>query len=489
MAKLFNSNTLSREELDKIEGVAPASELPTEDQAINEAEAAEAAAGQNEIESHGDQIVDANDAIDESQEEIKKIDNALGEGGEEAASSEEVAESEAQPTEGAPVSEAEGTPNVDGSESEASPVVPGQEPVQGEEAVIAAAVATESLRQMVNKLGVPGVTCVSHEAHSDPYTSLRLAREGFKDVIEKVWRFIRELFQKIWAKLKTWTAQIIGKIKNYEKTVADLKKKLEGNNQLGADIKEEDRKSLVKLCPYGRTLADAGKFAAKEAGNQVAAAKNIVDIVKNATYATGEKAVTALKPKFGAINADMAQLYKKPDESGLYLLLRPTGASINVTFTDGKFRVSKSTQDLVDTAGKQFTKYLTKTEALAILATLEDAAKKFKADNEAILKEFENGRKAADDALAKLKEGNKNKDNLTDADKMALDNCRQASTILAIGVPEILFAKLDYFKAATTFVAKSIKAGSGDSDSKSDDKKADDKKEESKSEEKSEGDK
>ena len=30
MAKLFNSNTLSREELDKIEGVAPASELPTE---------------------------------------------------------------------------------------------------------------------------------------------------------------------------------------------------------------------------------------------------------------------------------------------------------------------------------------------------------------------------------------------------------------------------------------------------------------------------
>ena len=40
MAKLFNSNTLSREELDKIEGVAPASELPTEDQAINEAEAA-----------------------------------------------------------------------------------------------------------------------------------------------------------------------------------------------------------------------------------------------------------------------------------------------------------------------------------------------------------------------------------------------------------------------------------------------------------------
>ena len=114
---------------------------------------------------------------------------------------------------------------------------------------------------------------------------------------------------------------------------------------------------------------------------------------------------------------------------------------------------------------------------------------KFKADNEAILKEFENGRKAADDALAKLKEGNKNKDNLTDADKMALDNCRQASTILAIGVPEILFAKLDYFKAATTFVAKSIKAGGGDSDSKSDDKKTDDKKEESKGEEKSEGDK
>ena len=45
-----------------------------------------------------------------------------------------------------------------------------------------------------------------------------------------------------------------------------------------------------------------------------------------------------------------------------------------------------------------------------------------------------------------------------------------------------MFAKLDFFKAATTFVAKSIKAGGGDSD----------KKEESKGEEKaekSEGDK
>ena len=52
-----------------------------------------------------------------------------------------------------------------------------------------------------------------------------------------------------------------------------------------------------------------------------------------------------------------------------------------------------------------------------------------------------------------------------------MDQCRQASTIIAIGVPEVMFAKLDYFKAATTFVAKSLKAGSGDKNDKQEDKK------------------
>ena len=61
-----------------------------------------------------------------------------------------------------------------------------------------------------------------------------------------------------------------------------------------------------------------------------------------------------------------------------------------------------------------------------------------------------------------------------------IDILRQSSTIIAIGVPEIMFAKLDFFKAATTFVAKSIKAGGGDSDKKDGDNS--DKKEESKSE-------
>ena len=53
-----------------------------------------------------------------------------------------------------------------------------------------------------------------------------------------------------------------------------------------------------------------------------------------------------------------------------------------------------------------------------------------------------------------------------------MDQCRQASTIIAIGVPEVMFAKLDYFKAATTFVAKSLKAGSGDKNDKQEDKKS-----------------
>ena len=480
MAKLFNSNTLSREELDKIEGVAPASELPTEDQAINEAEAAEAAAGQSEIESHGDKIVDANDAIDESQEEIKKIDNALGEGGEEAASSEEVAESEAQPTEGAPVSEAEGTPNVDGSESEASPVVPGQEPVQGEEAVIAAAVATESLRQMVNKLGVPGVTCVSHEAHSDPYTSLRLAREGFKDVIEKVWRFIRELFQKIWAKLKTWTAQIIGKIKNYEKTVADLKKKLESAGNLGTAIKDDDKVSLFKLCPAGASLAAIAKVAAENAGKQKVSADSLVTFA-NKVVKDNKNIADIAKGVVGTALGQVMPGFKAGDgtkDSGI-VLLRPTGSALVISNAEGKFRVSKQKlefEKLEDNA-KKLSNYLTKSEALSVLSTLESAAKNFKADNDAILKAFEDGRKKLDDEIKAIKDGSEKR---SDLDNQMIDILRQSSTIIAIGVPEIMFAKLDFFKAATTFVAKSIKAGGGDSDKKDGDNS--DKKEESKSE-------
>lgn len=478
MAKLFNSNTLSREELDKIEGVAPASELPTEDQAINDAEAAEAAAGQSEIESHGDQIVDANDAIDESQEEIKKIDNALGEGGEEAASSEEVAESEAQPTEGAPVSEAEGTTNVDGSESEASPVVPGQEPVQGEEAVIAAAVATESLRQMVNKLGVPGVTCVSHEAHSDPYTSLRLAREGFKDVIEKVWRFIRELFQKIWAKLKTWTAQIIGKIKNYEKTVADLKKKLESAGNLGTAIKDDDKVSLFKLCPKSGGLKDMADYAAEMAGAQANVATGLVTASKTMFNSKGDIA-DSFK---GIIAKERLDGFELESKEGYVKVLRPTGSALVITKEEGKFRVSKTKAEFkkLEEEAKKLTNYLTKSEAQAVLTKLETAAKNFKSDNDAILKAFEDGRKALDDEIKKVKEANKDKDKMSDEDNAKISNARQASTILAIGVPEVMFAKLDYFKAGTTLVAKSIKAGGGDSDKKDGDNS--DKKEEPKSE-------
>ena len=441
---------------------------------------AEAAAGQSEIESHGDQIVDANDAIDESQEEIKKIDNALGEGGEEAASSEEVAESEAQPTEGAPVSEAEGTPNVDGSESEASPVVPGQEPVQGEEAVIAAAVATESLRQMVNKLGVPGVTCVSHEAHSDPYTSLRLAREGFKDVIEKVWRFIRELFQKIWAKLKTWTAQIIGKIKNYEKTVADLKKKLESAGNLGTAIKDDDKVSLFKLCPAGDSLAAIAKVAAENAGKQKVSADSLVTFA-NKVVKDNKNIADIAKGVVGTALGQVMPGFKAGDgtkDSGI-VLLRPTGSALVISNAEGKFRVSKQKlefEKLEDNA-KKLSNYLTKSEALSVLSTLESAAKNFKADNDAILKAFEDGRKKLDDEIKAIKDGS---DKRSDLDNQMIDILRQSSTIIAIGVPEIMFAKLDFFKAATTFVAKSIKAGGGDSDKKDGDNS--DKKEESKSE-------
>lgn len=475
MAKLFNTNVLSREELDDITNGGAGQAGPIEDQVIDDTNAEEAQVTQEEIEEAGEQVAEGNEVIDEANDNVEKIDNALGEGGapaEESASSEEVAESEVQPTEGAPVSEAEGTPAIDGSESEASPVVPGQEPVQGEEAVIAATVATEALKYITNRIGLTHIYTPSHEANADPYQSLRLAREGFKDVIEKVWRAIREFLQKIWAKLKTWTAQIIGKIKNYEKTVADLKKRVEdAKSDLGTEIKEDDRKSLIKLCPYGVTLAGSGKFAATEAGNQLETAKSLIELVKRTTAYDSEKGSSALTEKIAGAAVDLRKSYKTPEGKGIFLPLRPTGVGLSVSYEDGKFRVSKTKLELSENAGKGFTKYLTKGEALNILSILDGAAKKFKADNDAILKAFEDGRKATDDALSKLKEANKDKDKVDDNVKAHMDQCRQASTIIAIGVPEVMFAKLDYFKAATTFVAKSLKAGSGDKSDKKEDKK------------------
>ena len=483
MAKLFNTNVLSREELDDIANGGAGQAGPIEDQVIDDTNAEEAQVTQEEIEEAGEQVAEGNDVIDEANDNVEKIDNALGEGGgaaEESASSEEVAESEVQPTEGAPVSEAEGTPAIDGSESEASPVVPGQEPVQGEEAVIAATVATEALKHITNRIGLTHIYTPSHEANTDPYQSLRLAREGFKDVIEKVWRAIREFLQKIWAKLKTWTAQIIGKIKNYEKTVADLKKKLESAGNLGTAIKDDDKVSLFKLCPAGDSLAAIAKVAAENAGKQKVSADSLVTFA-NKVVKDNKNIADIAKGVVGTALGQVMPGFKAGDgtkDSGI-VLLRPTGSALVISNAEGKFRVSKQKlefEKLEDNA-KKLSNYLTKSEALSVLSTLESAAKNFKADNDAILKAFEDGRKKLDDEIKAIKDGSEKR---SDLDNQKIDILRQSSTIIAIGVPEIMFAKLDFFKAATTFVAKSIKAGGGDSDKKDGDNS--DKKEESKSE-------
>ena len=219
MAKLFV--TLSREEA---ENIAPA-------EPIDAGKASELANDAAEVEKVSKDIQETEDGIEdgfEALEDLQEAENmAAASAGEE------------------PVDVITGEPVVEAEDAECGSETPGvtePTPTGTEEAVaapapeVAAAVATECLRQVKKRLGMDSegiqVSFESLDSRS-PISSLQLAREGIGDTAKKIWDAIKAMFKKIWDKIK----ELWGKFTGF------FKKKVEVVEQIAEEIKEIEQGS------------------------------------------------------------------------------------------------------------------------------------------------------------------------------------------------------------------------------------------------------
>lgn len=196
MAKLFV--TLSREEAEVAAPVEP----------IDAGKAAELAEQTSEVEADVKETEELEDGIQEGLESLEDLQEAENMAA--ASAGEE------------PVDVVTGEPVVEAEDAEGCSETPGvtePTPTGTEEAVaapapeVAAAVATECLRQVKKRLGAPSAGIqVSFEGleSNSPLTQLNLAREGIGDFAKKVWDGIVAFFRKLMEKIKELWSKFMG---------------------------------------------------------------------------------------------------------------------------------------------------------------------------------------------------------------------------------------------------------------------------------------
>ena len=486
MAKIFEQ--LSREGLEDVANVpAEGTEEDAAEQVVNEAEGNDAEADKQEIENAQDQIQDGEEAIDQLEAEIVKIDQALGEDTPKGGADETVNEANQTATDEAGNTESVASDNItSGQDTYKQDMNEGTPPA---DPTTAAVVAQEALRHISNSLGLDAsAVAISHESiKNSPITSLRLTREGLTEVIEKVIRAIREFFQKIWAKIKTYAAKIMSYFANYTKQVEKLKNLLtskddkEWTNRLGADIPEElkDKFARRAMCSKpGSSLAKVCERLAAAINNNGKAAGTLVNGIKNpiGRIVCGIPLIGGIFKSagefFGIIKTfeevhfgdkDVAKWYEVPQGDYTKVsVLRYNGSAMLVSDVDGKFRVSKTTlalkPDTINTIKSGLKTFLTKSEALSALKTLEEAAKRTSEDNNNIIKHYDDMMKAADkqmDTIKKQIAGDKGNDQ---QGREALANLRQLNLINSLALPELLFDRIDNFRNILYFIAESVKS-------------------------------
>lgn len=286
MAKLFV--TLSREEA---ENVAPVESTPMKGSEASDVieNAQDVAEETQQVEEMMASIEEAEDALDDLQEAENMAAASAGE---------------------EPVDVITGEPVAGAEESECCDETPGvtePTPTGTEEAVaapapeVAAAVATECLRQVKKRLGIDSegiqVSFESLDSRS-PISSLQLAREGIGDTAKKIWDAIKAMFKKIWDKIKELWGKFTGL----------FKKKVEVVEQIAEEIKEvEEESDGIKLSASDFTNDEKLAIAKKCA---ICIGKNS-DAMENLNLAAKKIAATG-----NAIKAAAAAVANIPQKAG-----------------------------------------------------------------------------------------------------------------------------------------------------------------------------
>lgn len=245
MAKLFV--TLSREEA---ENIAPVESTPMKGSEASDVieNAQDVAEETQQVEEMMASIEEAEDALDDLQEAENMAAASAGE---------------------EPVDVVTGEPVAGAEESECCDETPGvtePTPTGTEEAVaapapeVAAAVATECLRQVKKRLGMDSegiqVSFESLDSRS-PISSLQLAREGIGDAAKKIWEAIKNMFKKIWDKIKELWGKFTGLFKKKAEVVEqiveeakEVEKELvaEGIKLSASDFTDEEKTNIAKAC-------------------------------------------------------------------------------------------------------------------------------------------------------------------------------------------------------------------------------------------------
>lgn len=312
MAKLFV--TLSREEA---EVAAPVESTPMKGSEASDVieNAQDVAEETQQVEEMIASIEEAEDALDDLQEAENMAAASAGE---------------------EPVDVVTGEPVAGTEDSECCDETPGvtePTPTGTEEAVaapapeVAAAVATECLRQVKKRLGIDSegiqVSFESLDSRS-PISSLQLAREGIGDTAKKIWDAIKAMFKKIWDKIKELWGKFTGLFKKkaevVEQVVEEVKEaeeelKKEGIKLSAADFTSDQKKKIAEACAIciGKNsdamdnLELAAKKIAANANAIKAAAKGVASIPAKAGKSDINEIVTStLESIKGAYSIDMS---------------------------------------------------------------------------------------------------------------------------------------------------------------------------------------
>lgn len=235
-----------------------------------------------------------------------------------------------------------------------------------------AVVATESLKHVMSRLGMPsladlGVKVVSHEAAAaDPVTALRISTEGAKEIIDNIVNTVKEVFKRVLANIKKIYAKIMIMIDRTDKN-ADALLKSVAKATIAADAKfeEGDVKTIVnrlavvaalgggsiskdpsadiKLLLEGVSSSASGKEWEKAIDEQCKAAAEVIEKNDEASFQKLGKLVgdslaaskTALSKKVGEyVGAHKSNFVSGVAEGDLTLdAIRFDGKSLKVVYT------------------------------------------------------------------------------------------------------------------------------------------------------------
>ena len=326
MAKLFV--TLSREEA---ENIAPVESTPMKGSEASDVieNAQDVAEETQQVEEMMASIEEAEDALDDLQEAENMAAASAGE---------------------EPVDVITGEPVAGAEESECCDETPGvtePTPTGTEEAVaapapeVAAAVATECLRQVKKRLGMDSegiqVSFESLDSRS-PISSLQLAREGIGDAANKIWEAIKKMFQKIWNKIKELWGKFTGLFKKKVEVVEQIAEEIKEVESAGiklsdSDFIQDEKLAIAKataICigpnkdPYENITIMSKKIAANV--NAIKAAANVAAKVpakaKNASKELIKECLEEISKAYSPeLSANVGSTDKEFNKSDLHVVL------------------------------------------------------------------------------------------------------------------------------------------------------------------------